>query len=228
MALPISRINPIRAGGPDRPHRHLHDRLRPARPRLLRPPAAAAWHKVKAFPQQHRAAGRRRPSAAAGRPRRRRRHRPARHHGRHPLRPRASCPTAATSRGSPTTASATSSRASRTSASDSQDTPFVRYVNRWRLERADGSPGRRAQALAAQEADRLLDREDGPARVPGVRPGGHPGVEQGVREDRLPRRHRGAPAGGRGLRPRGHQLQHVPLDHQRTRASPWGRRGPTR
>ena len=112
---------------------------------------------------------------------------------------------------------------------DSKDTTFVRYVNRWRLERAEPiDPKNPQQAVAAQEEDRLLDREVGARRVPGLRPRGHPRMEQGVREDRLPRRHRGAPAGERGLRSRGHQLQHLPLDHHATTASPWARRGPTR
>jgi hypothetical protein len=44
------------------------------------------------------------------------------------------------------------------------------------------------QAGAAEEEDRLLDREQRAGGVPLRRAGGHPGVEQGVREGGLPRR----------------------------------------
>ncbi len=81
---------------------------------------------------------------------------------------------------------------------DLERTPRQRYVNRWRLEKSDPKA-----ALAAQEADHLVRRGHRPARVSPLRRGGHPRVEQGVREDRLQERRRGAAAGERGLRPRG-------------------------
>ena len=91
------------------------------------------------------------------------------------------------------------------------DANVVRYDQP--LAAGEGRPP--GQALAAQEADRLVHRGHRPDRVPPVRRGRHPRVEQGVREDRLPRRDRGplAGAGPRRVRPRGHQLLHVPLDH---------------
>ena len=189
----------------------------------------STWHKVKAFPQQHRARGgghlRRRRGMRVGDDsvidgrgttvvihyglcRAARRRLPAAP-GR---RPRRLLP----------------QRRQGLQPATASDTAFVRYVNRWRLERADGRLEGPRQAVAAQEEDRLLDREDGAGRVPGGRPRGHPGVEQGVREDRLPQRHRGAPAGEtRTSTPRTSTTTRS-AGSPPTTASPWGRRGPTR
>ena len=93
---------------------------------------------------------------------------------------------------------------------DVHETPNVRYVTRWNLEK-EKPDGRE---IAAQAADHLLDRADRAPRVPPVRPRGHPGMEQGLREDRLHRRHPGPrPARRRRVRSGGHPLQHLPLDH---------------
>ena len=79
---------------------------------------------------------------------------------------------------------------------DNPDTAFVRYVSRWRLERADGSSWKEGgQAGAAQEEDRLLDREDRARGVSLGRARGHPGVEQSLCPHRLPRGDRSASAG---------------------------------
>ena len=93
------------------------------------------------------------------------------------------------------------------------DTNFVRFIDRWRLEKSDSA----LQALATQEADRLVRRGHRSARVSPLRRGGHQRVEQGVREDRLPQRDRRPLARGRArrFRSRRHELLHVPLDHQR-------------
>ena len=80
-----------------------------------------------------------------------------------------------------------------------------------------GGPQESQQAVGPEEEDRFLDRKVGAGGVPRLRPRGHSRMEQGVREDRLPRRHRGAPARKRGFRPGRHQLQHVPLDHDGSR-----------
>ena len=99
------------------------------------------------------------------------------------------------------------------------DDQFVRYINRWDLRKADPT----ADVVAAEEADRLLARKDDPLQVPQADPRGHSGMEQGVREGRLRQRDRGPPAARRRrLGPGRHQLQHVPLDHLRAPASPWG------
>ena len=72
------------------------------------------------------------------------------------------------------------------------------------------------QALAAQEADRLVHRGQRPRGVPALCPGGDPRVEQGVREDRLQGRHRRPLAERtRRLRAGGYQLLHPALDHHR-------------
>ena len=133
------------------------------------------------------------PTPAAGRRRRRQRHRRPRQHRRHPLRPVPSCPTAATSRASPTTASATSSASSRTSPATARTPPFVRYVNRWRLERAERLDPEEARQARRRRRRRSSSgsRRSVPDEYRGCGPRGHPRVEQGVREDRLPRRHRG-------------------------------------
>ena len=215
LALRIQSINPLEQRR-HRPERHFHERLRPARPGPLRfqPQHLAQDQGV---PAQHRAGS----GCHLQRPRplfhERQRHRRPRQHRRHPLRPVPACPKTATSRAWPTTASAISSASSRTSPPTAATSSFLRYVNRWRLERAEHRSQEQGQALAAQEEDRLLDREIGAGRIPRLCPRRHPRMEQGVREDRLPRRHRSAAAGERGLRPRGHQLQHLPLDHHRPR-----------
>ena len=110
--------------------------------------------------------------------------------------------------------------------SDNPDTNFVRQINRWRIEKAD------PKAKLSPPKKQLIwyVERHGPARVPAVRRGGHPRVEQGVREDRHPQRPGGPLAGGRArrLRPRGHQLLHLPLDHDQHDATRCRACGPTR
>ena len=97
-------------------------------------------------------------------------------------------------------------------ANPNPDTNAKRMINRWRLEKAN--PER--QALAPQEADRLVHRGQRPRGVPALRPGGDPRVEQGLREDRLQGRHRRPLAErARRFRAGGHQLLHPALDHHR-------------
>ena len=73
---------------------------------------------------------------------------------------------------------------------------FVRYVNRWRLERAEPEPedGRQARRRRRRRSS-SGSRSPCPDEYRRLRPRRHPRVEQGVREDRLPRRHRGRAAG---------------------------------
>ena len=77
--------------------------------------------------------------------------------------------------------------------SDNKDTTFLRHVNRWRLERCRDA--RQLQVGPTQKEDCLLDRKVSARRIPRLRSRRHPGMEQSIREDRLPRRHRSAPAG---------------------------------
>ena len=67
---------------------------------------------------------------------------------------------------------------------DTADNFFVRYVNRWRLEKRN--PGARPQRAGA--ADRLLHRSHRPDGVASRRARGHPGMEPRVRGRRLSRR----------------------------------------
>ena len=86
------------------------------------------------------------------------------------------------------------------------------------LAAGEGQPPR--QALASQEADRLVHRGQRAGRVPTLCPGGDPRVEQGLREDRLQGRHRRPLAErARRLRTGGHQLLHPALDHHGHRPS---------
>ena len=62
---------------------------------------------------------------------------------------------------------------------------------RYRHPLESGKDESRGREIAAQAADHLLDRADRAPRVSPVRAGGDFGVEQGVREDRLHRRHPG-------------------------------------
>ena len=95
------------------------------------------------------------------------------------------------------------------------DTNFVRQINRWRLEKADP----KAKLSPPKKQIVWYIEDTVPIEYRPYVEDGHPRVEQGVREDRLPRRHRRPLAGGgpRRLRPRGHQLLHLPLGHQRQR-----------
>ena len=66
--------------------------------------------------------------------------------------------------------------------------PRVRMVERWRLEKKDPQ----ADAVRAGQADHLLDRPQRAAEVPRSGHRRHPRMEQGLREDRLQERDRGA------------------------------------
>ena len=93
------------------------------------------------------------------------------------------------------------------------DSNFVRFINRWRLEKSDSHA-----KLSPPKKQIVWYVEDTvPAGVSPLRRGGHQRVEQGVREDRLPQRDRRPLARGRArrFRSRRHQLLHVPLGHQR-------------
>ena len=94
------------------------------------------------------------------------------------------------------------------------DDRFVRYINRWDLQKADPS----AELSPPEEADHVLARKDDSVRLSQADPRRHPGMEQGLREGRLRQRHRSSPAARqRRLGSGRHQLQHVPLDHGRRR-----------
>ena len=74
------------------------------------------------------------------------------------------------------------------------------------------------RGVAAGDADRLLDREDGALQVSRGGPRGDIGVEQGIRAGGLLQRHRGAPAARRRhLGSRRYPLQHLPLDYRERR-----------
>ena len=93
------------------------------------------------------------------------------------------------------------------------DTYFVRQINRWRLEKVDP----KAKLSPPKKQIIWYIEATVPEKYPPGRRGGHPRVEQGVREDRLQERHRRPLADGRPrrVRPRGHQLLHLPLGHRR-------------
>ena len=113
--------------------------------------------------------------------------------------------------------------------SDNGDTAFLRYVNRWRLERAEPIDAKQPNKLSPpKKEDRLLDREDRAGRVPGLRPRWHSRMEQGLREDRLPQRHRGAPAGGTRSSIPKTSITTPSAGSPTTRGMRWGRHGPTR
>ena len=93
---------------------------------------------------------------------------------------------------------------------DINDTPQVRYVTRWNLEKSNPS----AEKFAAEKADPVLDRKDGAAGISPVRAGRHSGMEQGLRQARLHRGDRSPRAKRPGrFRSGRHPLQHLPLDH---------------
>ena len=178
----------------------------------------STWHKIKAFPQNIELEVAATFTAAGPHVRRRQRHRLPRQHGRHPLRPVSSCPTTATSRASPTTASATSSASSRTSAATTRTPRSCATSTAGGWSGPSRSTRKKPDKLSPPKKKIVFWIEKSvPDEYRAVRPRGHPRMEQGVREDRLPRRHRGAAAGERGLRPGRHQLQHLPLDHHRPR-----------
>ena len=121
----------------------------------------STWHKVKAFPQQHRAGGGRHLRRQRLVLRRRQRHRQPRHTRSSSTTACASCPTAATSRASPTTASATSSASSRISAPTTRTPPSCATSTAGGWSAPSRSIRRsRNKLVAAEEEDRLLDRED--------------------------------------------------------------------
>ena len=100
---------------------------------------------------------------------------------------------------------------------------FVRYINRWDLQKADPS----AELSPPKKPIVFWIEKTIPYKYPQADPRGNFGVEQGVREGRFRQCHRGPPAARqRRLGPGRHQLQHVPLDHFERRHSRWARRGP--
>ena len=98
--------------------------------------------------------------------------------------------------------------------SKGDDDRFVRYINRWDLQKADPSaelsPPKKPIMFWLEKTIPFAYRK--PIRD------GISGMEQGVREGRLRQRHRSPPAARQGRLGSGrHQLQHVPLDHGRGR-----------
>ena len=196
LALPIVSINPGGQCGRDRPGRHLPDRLRRARHRLHGPqPVDLA--QGQGVPEQPRAPGRgdlqRGGMGGSISMRRRRRGRPPGDHAGDPLQPGQARPTAGYK---PRLADDRVGHFLNAVKDFGQDEP------RHQLRPPDqplaaGEGGPQGQALAAQEADRLVGRGHRAARVSALRRGGDPRVEQGVREDRLPQRPRGPLAGRR-------------------------------
>ena len=75
---------------------------------------------------------------------------------------------------------------------DTAESFFVRYVNRWRLEKL--APGDRQRAGPTHH---LLHRSHGAARVAALHPGRHPRVEPRLRGRGVPQRHPGARRAGR-------------------------------
>ena len=85
------------------------------------------------------------------------------------------------------------------------------------------------RAFAAQEADRLLDRKDGPLQIPQADPRGDFGMEQGLRKGRLrsmPSKSASSPTTPIGM-PKTSTTTHS-AGSPPAPASRWGRRGPIR
>ena len=207
-----------RRRGADRPLRHLPDRLRPARPRRRSTAAGAAGTGSRASRTTWSSRSRR-PSAAAGSagscagddgvadrrgitlvihyslmktP-------DCGYHPRDGRRPRR----------------ATSSAPSKDFGKTDADTNFVRLINRWRLEKADP----RAELSPPKKQIVWYIEDTVPIEY-------RPYVEEGIREwnkafekigfgDAIAVRWQ--EAGPRRVRPRGHELLHLPLGHQRRR-----------
>ena len=94
------------------------------------------------------------------------------------------------------------------------DDQFVRYVNRWDLRKAEPS----AEVSPPATPIIFWIEKTVPFKYRGGGARGDSGVEQGVRAGGVRQRHRGPPAARRRhLGPRGHQLQHLPLDHLQRR-----------